>query len=48
MVPLDRSGPALQMLYNFLSKSGNYNATLKYNLIRQPLKAQYQVMSDEE
>jgi len=41
-VPLDRSGPALQMLYNFLSKSGNYNTTLKYNLARQPLKPQYQ------
>jgi hypothetical protein len=31
------------MLYNFISKSGNYNTTLKYNLARQPLKSIYQV-----
>jgi cathepsin A (carboxypeptidase C) len=44
-VPTDRSGPALQMIANFLSGSGNYNATVPFSLERQPLKPQYQVVS---
>jgi len=40
-VPLDRSGPALQMLYNFLGKGGDYNVPVRYSVKRQPLKPEY-------
>ena len=31
-VPLDRAGPALQMLYNFVQNTGNYSQSANVNV----------------
>lgn len=42
MVPMDRPGPALQMLLNFLSNSDSYSTLQPVDITRQKLFPDYQ------
>lgn len=40
MVPMDRGGPALQMITNFI-QNNNYNATMTWNTTPKPILPKY-------
>lgn len=41
--PLDRPGPCLQMLYNFVTRS-DYSTPLPFSTILTPLKKEYDIL----
>uniref|UniRef100_A0A914DY95 Uncharacterized protein n=1 Tax=Acrobeloides nanus TaxID=290746 RepID=A0A914DY95_9BILA len=41
MVPIDKPGPALQMFYNFIQKTGNYDTPLPQQLKRETLEPEF-------
>ncbi|CAJ0917933.1 unnamed protein product, partial [Mesorhabditis belari] len=45
-VPMDRPGPALQVLYNFLKDDLTYNSLVPFSLVRQPLLQQFMEQGD--
>jgi hypothetical protein len=46
MVPIDKPGPALQMFYNFIQKTGNYDTPLPQQLTRETLEPEFKVRKE--